>query len=144
MRYEHTLLIEAPIDRLWHLTTDITAWPTFMPTIQRLTRLDDGPLRVGSTARIKQPAQPAAVWTVTQLAPTHQFTWETSRRGLRMTGGHHLEATPTGTRNTLTLELTGAGARLFALLFGAAIRHSLRTENAAFERKATSSTAAPA
>ena len=138
MLYENTLVIEAPIDRLWHLTTDITAWPAFMPTIQSLVRLDDGPLRVGSTARIKQPGQTPAVWTVTRIEPNREFTWETRRMGMRMTGGHHLEEVPGGTRNRLTIEVAGRGAGLFMALFGAPVRRAIRTENAAFQRKAAS------
>jgi uncharacterized membrane protein len=144
MRYEHTLLIEAPIDRLWHLTTDIAAWPTFMPTIQRVERLDQGPLRVGSTARIKQPAQPPAIWTVTTIKPTAEFTWETTRVGLRMIGGHYLTPDPAGARNTLTIEVLGRGAALFMAVFGPAVRRAIRQENAAFHRIATSTTEAPA
>lgn len=144
MRYENTLLIEAPIERLWHLTTDIAAWPSFMPTVQRLERLDDGPLRVGSTARIKQPGQTTAVWTVTRINSTREFTWETKRMGMRMIGGHHLEAVPGGTRNTLTIEVLGRGSGLFIALFGSAVRRAIREENAAFQRKAPTKSDTPA
>jgi uncharacterized membrane protein len=135
MLYENTLVIEAPLDRLWRLTTDIAAWPAFLPTVQRLERLDDGPVRVGSRARIKQPAQTEAVWTVTRLEPQREFTWETKRMGIRMIGGHHLEEAPGGgVRNRLTIEVTGRGAGLFMALVGAAVRRSIREENAAFQR----------
>ncbi|NMO54640.1 hypothetical protein HH310_26075 [Actinoplanes sp. TBRC 11911] len=144
MLYENTLVIEAPLDRLWRLTTDIAAWPAFLPTVQRLERLDDGPLRVGSKARIKQPAQTEAVWTVTHLEPNREFTWETSRMGMRMTGGHHLEEVAGGVRNRLTIEVAGRGAGLFMALFGGAVRRSIREENAAFQRKATSKSDSPA
>jgi len=66
--------------------TVLIALSSFMPTVQRVERLDAGPLRVASSARIKQPAQTPAVWTVTRLEPTREFTWETRRLGLRMTG----------------------------------------------------------
>jgi uncharacterized membrane protein len=138
MRYENTLLIDAPIERLWQLTTDITAWPSFLPTVQTLVRLDEGPLSVGSTARIKQPAQTSAVWAVTRIEPQSEFTWETKRMGLRMIGGHHLEPAAGGTRNRLTIEVVGAGAGLFMALFGSAVRRTIREENAAFQRRALS------
>jgi ribosome-associated toxin RatA of RatAB toxin-antitoxin module len=142
MHREHSTVIAAPLSLLWRLTTDVTAWPSFMPTVQRVERLDAGPLRVGSSARVKQPAQTAAVWTVTRLEPSREFTWETRRLGLLMTGRHLLEPAGEGTRNTLVIDVTGRGSRVFAALFGAMITRVLREEAAAFERAARDSTAA--
>jgi carbon monoxide dehydrogenase subunit G len=138
MHYEETTLIDAPVESIWRLTTDVDGWPAFLPTVQRLERLDDGPLRVGSAARLKQPGQSAAVWTVTRLEPMREFTWETRRTGIRMTGRHLLEASGTGTRNTLVLDTDGPGAGLFSALFGGLMRKSIRLEGAAFARRATS------
>jgi carbon monoxide dehydrogenase subunit G len=137
MRYEETTLIDAPVDLIWRLTTDITGWPAFLPTVQRLERLDPGPLRVGSTARLKQPGQSAAVWAVTRLEPPHEFTWETHRLGVRMTGRHLIEPAGSATRNTLVLEIDGRAAGVVSALFGALMRSSLRQESAAFARRAT-------
>ena len=136
MRYEETTLIDAPIDLIWRLTTEIGDWPAFLPTVQRLERLDAGPLRVGSTARLKQPAQSAAIWTVTRLEPRREFTWETRRMGIRMTGRHLLEPAGAGTRNTLVLDLDGRGSAVFSALFGGPVRTSIRRESAAFARQA--------
>jgi carbon monoxide dehydrogenase subunit G len=137
MRYEETTLIDAPVDLIWRLTTEIDDWPAFIPTVQRLERLDDGPLRVGSTARLKQPGQTAAVWTVTRLDPRREFTWETRRPGIRMTGRHLLEPAGPGTRNTLVLETAGPAAGLFTALIGPLMRNSVHRESAAFARRAT-------
>jgi hypothetical protein len=143
MHREHSTVIDAPLSLVWRLTTEVTEWPTFMPTVQRVERLDAGPLRVGSSARIKQPAQSAAVWTVTRLTPSREFTWQTRRFGLLMTGRHLLEPAGEGTRNTLVIDVTGRGAGLFAALFGGLIARVLREENAAFERAARDSAAQP-
>jgi hypothetical protein len=137
MHYEETTLIDAPVDLIWRLTTEVGDWPAFMPTVQRLERLDAGPLRVGSTARIKQPGQSAAVWTVTRLEPMREFTWETRRMGIRMTGRHLLEPAGSGTRNTLVLETAGRGSGVFSALFGGLMRSSIHREAAAFARQAT-------
>ena len=137
MRYQETTHIDAPVDLIWRLTTDVEDWPAFMPTVQRLQRLDDGPLRVGSTVRLKQPGQTAAVWTVTRLDPMREFTWESRRPGLRMTGRHLLEPSGAGTRNTLVLETAGPAAGFFSALFGGLMRKSIHREAAAFARRAT-------
>jgi hypothetical protein len=129
-------VIAAPVDVVWRLTIDINDWPSFSPTMQRVTRLDDGPLRVGSSARLKQPGQLPAVWTVTRLEPGREFTWQTTRMGLTMVGSHTVAKVGDGCRNTLTLEVTGAGARLFGALFGRLLRRSLARENAGFTARA--------
>jgi uncharacterized membrane protein len=136
MRYETSVLIDAPVEVVWRLTMDVTAWPTMTPTMTRVVRLDDGPLRIGSQARIKQPRQPEAVWTVTRLEPGHVFAWQTTRMGLNLTGSHILEPAGDGCRNTLTLDITGAGSGLFARLFGRPMRSAIETENAGFKRAA--------
>jgi hypothetical protein len=56
--------------------------------------------------------------------------------GLRTTGRHLLAPVGDGTRNTLSIEVTGRGARLFALFFGGLIARVIREENAAFQRAA--------
>ncbi|GAA2640062.1 hypothetical protein Adu01nite_75610 [Paractinoplanes durhamensis] len=104
--------------------------------MQRLDRLDAGELRVGSTARLKQPGQSSAVWTVTRLEPERDFSWRTSRAGVRMTGRHLLAAVDGGTRMTLVLETEGPAAGLLSALFGGLMRASLRREAAGFARQA--------
>ena len=136
MRYEETTLIDAPVELIWRLTTEIADWPAFMPTVQRVERLDDGPLRVGSSARLKQPGQNAAVWTVTRLEPLREFTWETHRMGVHLAGRHLLAPEGSGTRNTLVLEASGAASGVVSVLFGGQMRKSLHLEGEAFARQA--------
>lgn len=139
MYREHSTVISAPPSLVWRLTTDVGQWPSFMPTVQSVTPLDPAPPQVGGRARVKQPGQTAAVWTVTTLTPMTEFTWETRRMGLRMVGRHLLAPADGGTRNTLSIEVTGRGAGLFAALFGGMIARVIARENAAFERAAAAS-----
>lgn len=132
MRFTSILTIEAPVDVVWRLTADVEGWPSLTPTMTRVVRLDDGPMRIGSRARVKQPRQPEAVWTVTDLEQGHLFNWQTTRMGLTMTGSHRLEESGDGCRNTLTLDLYGFGAGLFGRLLARQIRDSIETENAGF------------
>ncbi len=136
MRYEETALIDAPIDLIWRLTIRIDDWPTFLPTVRRVQRLDAGELRVGSSARLEQPGQSSAVWTVTRLDPMREFTWETKRPGLRLTGRHLLEPAGTGTRMTLVLQGAGPLAGVASVLLGGMMRTSLRRESAGFAERA--------
>jgi uncharacterized membrane protein len=136
VRWTHSTRIDAPADVVWQLTTDVEAWPATTPTMQSVKRLDDGPLRVDSQARIKQPGQAEAVWTVTRLEPGHEFSWESRRRGLVLTGTHTVTADGSNCRNTLVLDATGPLAAPLGLVFGAVFRRVLRTENAGFKAAA--------
>ena len=136
MYREHSTVISAPPPVVWRLTTDVERWPSFMPTVQAVTLLEPGPLRVGSSARVKQPGQTAAVWTVSTIEPEAEFTWETRRMGLRMIGRHLLAPDGDGTRNTLSIEVTGRGAGIFAAFFGGMIARVIQRENEAFRQAA--------
>jgi uncharacterized membrane protein len=142
MKWTNTLMIDAPAELIWELNTDVERWPARTPTVQSVARLDDGPFRVGSRARIKQPGQRSATWTVTRMLPGHEFSWQSKRRGLVLTGTHRVETAGPETRNTLEIEVTGPLSRVFGLLFGVAIRRALRLENAGFKSEASRQTAA--
>jgi len=145
MEWTNTETIGAPADVVWQLSTAVTDWPAYMPTIRSVERLDDGPLRVGAQARIKQPGQPVAVWEVTSFEPGRAFSWRSERRGLAMTGTHRVVPQGSGSRNTLTIEMTGPLAPVMGLLLGPMMRRGLRIENASFKARAEGRTqAAPA
>jgi hypothetical protein len=134
------LLIEADPAVVWALTVDIERWPELTPTITEVTVLDDGPLRPGRRARVKQPAQRPAVWTVSRFEPGTTFEWWTRVGPVTMTGGHHLSADPGGCVNVLTLEVTGRGAGLAERLVGARIARAIDTENRGFKAAAEAAT----
>jgi uncharacterized membrane protein len=136
MRFENTIEIDAPADRVWALTTDVESWPAITPTITKVERLDDGPFRAASTARVKQPGQRAKVWTVTAFDPDHSFTWEARLLGAQMTASHTVTPTGSGASNTLVLDVTGPGSGLVGRLVGRQISKALATENASFKRVA--------
>jgi uncharacterized membrane protein len=140
MRWENTATIGAPVAAVWNLTVDVTNLPAITPTITRVVRLDDGPLRVGSRTRLKQPGQTTAVWTVTRIEPEREFTWQTKRMGLSIIGSHLLAPAADGCRNTLVVEVRGRGARLFGRLFGRMLASAIATENESFRRHAEAST----
>jgi hypothetical protein len=128
--------IDAGIDEVWALTQDVERWPETTPTITTVERLDPDPFGVGSTARIKQPGQRHRVWTVREFSPPHRFVWGTTMGPVSMVGGHVLEQTPTGTRNVLTLQMTGFGSRLLGRLARRQLQRTIDTENAGFKARA--------
>lgn len=137
MHVEHSLEIAAPIEKVWALTERVEGWPELTPTtMTSVERLDTGQLRAGSTARLKQPAQRAAVWTVTDATAPTSFSWYTKLGPVTMTASHALEPTATGCRNTLVVETEGFGSGLLGLVASRKIRHAIETENLCFQRAA--------
>jgi uncharacterized membrane protein len=136
MHIEDRVEIEASIDAVWAMTEDVERWPEITPTITSVQRLDDEPFGVGSRARIKQPMQRPAVWTVTRFEPGRHFAWATKTLGMRMEGGHHLEGDASRTVNTLTLDVTGPMAPVLGRLFAGQFRKAIQTENQGFKREA--------
>src|SRR5579859_7347355 len=105
MRIDHSIEIAAPPEAVWAVVTDVERWPEWTPTMESVRRLDNGPFQLGSSAKIKQPQMPEAVWRVTAFTPGRQFTWETTVRGMRMIASHELVNSPAGCTSRLGLEV---------------------------------------
>lgn len=130
------LEIAAPVEAVWAHTVNVASWPQLTPTITSVELLDDGPLVVGSRARIVQPHQRPRIWTVTTLDAPTRFEWKTRVGPVEMVGGHRIEATPTGCVNSLSVELSGPGSALLRAVLGRALQRTIATENQGFRRAA--------
>lgn len=142
MRYTRTDTIAARPSDVWAVLTDIEHWPDWTASMREITRLDSGPLRVGSTARVRQPAGRPMVFTITELEPERSFTWTASAAGIRSTGYHELTPhEPPGVQAVLTFTLTGPMAWLGRLLGGGRIRRYVDMEADGLKRQSESRTA---
>lgn len=112
--FEISIDIAAPPERVWPVMSDVERWPEWTPSVSKVKRLDAGPFVVGSRAVIHQPKFPPAFWKVSAIEPGRSFTWVSTAPGMRVVGHHAVQATPTGSRATLTLVLHG----LFGGFFG--------------------------
>lgn len=88
--------VAAAPDIVWPVIADVTRWSEWTASITSVELLDDGPFRVGSRAKVRQPGFPAVVWTVTDLVEGSSFTWEARTPGLRSTGTHAVRPVPAG------------------------------------------------
>lgn len=114
--FVETIEIAASPERIWDVTLDLAHWPDWTPTVETVEVLDPGPVRVGTRARLKQPGNRPAVWTVTRIDEGKEFVWEARTMGTVVSAIHHLEPTPTGTRVTLAIEVSGPTKFLFGFL----------------------------
>jgi uncharacterized protein YndB with AHSA1/START domain len=128
MQYTRTDSIAARPADVWAVLTDLEHWPDWTVSMREITRLDVGPLRVGSTARVRQPTGRPMVWTVTELADERSFTWTASAAGIRFTGYHELIPAGSGVQAVLTFTLSGPMAWLGRLLAGGRIRRYVDME----------------
>ncbi|MFT4215950.1 MAG: SRPBCC family protein [Micropruina sp.] len=115
-------------DEVWSRLVDVESWPSWSASMERIERLDEGPLRVGAKARVTQPAGRPAIWEVTVLDAGREFTWQSRQPGVTVVARHILRPTPTGTHILLTLELLGPLAWLGRLLAGRRIARYVRME----------------
>lgn len=129
MRIQNQIYIHATPDTVWDVTVDVENWPTWTPTVRSVERLEEGPLEVGSTARIRQPGLPPAVWRVTELEPGRRFTWETQVINLEMRATHEISRVRGRTQNTLRIEIQGLVSILLWPLLYFPTRQALIDEN---------------
>ncbi|WP_439659345.1 SRPBCC family protein [Lentzea sp. HUAS TT2] len=130
---QHTITIAAPPERVWEVLVDVERWPERIPTVDSVERLDDGPFAVGSSARLRQPKLPEAVWTVTELTDGVSYTWESKSPGVLGVASHFVEPHPEGARLTLALDVSGPLAGLGWLMTKARARRYVETEAASIK-----------
>ena len=108
MRFEKTIEIDAPQQRVWDVLSDIQAWPGTIETVDVVELLTPAPITKGSQVRLKQPKLPEGTWDVTVWdAPTY-FEWTQKTSGITSVAGHKVEALgDSRARLTLTLDMRG-------------------------------------
>jgi uncharacterized membrane protein len=122
MEYRVTATAGAPPAQVYRLFIDVERWPELTQSMRSVRRLDDGPIRVGSEAKVSQPRLPSARWRVTELEPDRRFTWQTSGGGVTTVGDHLVEPDGAGSRITLILSLRGPLSGVMGLLMGGIAR----------------------
>ena len=139
MQFETTVEIDVPAEAVWSALVDVPRWPEWTESMQDVRWLDDGGIRVGARARVKQPGMPPLTWTVTALDPGREFDWEASSPGVKTIGGHTVGSSG-AQASTLTLSLTQSGvlARLVGALTGARTRKYVQMEANGLKRAAES------
>jgi len=137
MEYEKSVAVAAEPARAWAVLSDLERWPARIPTYEEVRRLDDGDLRVGSRAFVKQKGLVAGEWEVSELVDGRTFTWASRQPGVRIVGRHHVTTDAAGaTRLTLVLEQTGWLSGLVSMLMGRKIKRYVDLEAEALKEAA--------
>ena len=136
MRVETTIEIDAPPETVWAVMTDVARWPEWTTSVERAERLDDGPLGVGSRARLKQPKFPPVVWEVTELEPGRSFSWTAKNVGVTSVGEHRIAPHPNhGVTVTLSLRQEGPLAPVLTALTSKLTRRYVEAEAHGLKRR---------
>jgi uncharacterized membrane protein len=133
--FSTTITINAPAQRVWQVLTDVERWPESTASMTRVQRLDNGPFRIGSSAKIEQPKLPTMTWTVTDLQPGRAFTWGAGSPGVKTLADHHVEPiSDSATRVTLSVHEHGLLAPLVQLFYGGLTRRYVTMEAEGLKR----------
>ena len=136
MHVETAVEIDASPEKVWAVMTDVERWPEWTASVDRAERLDDGPLRVGSRARLKQPGFPPVVWEVTALEPGRSFSWTAKNVGITSTGEHRISPHASGrVMVNLSLRQQGRLAPLLAAFTSKLTRRYVETEAQGLKRR---------
>ena len=133
--FDITVDIAAPPERVWQVLTDVELWPEWTESVDKVKRLDSGPFRVGSRARIKQPKFLPAVWEVTDLEPRRAFTWISRSPGVVASAKHRIEPTSRGSKVSLSVAYGGLLGGVVAKVLGGITDRYLMFEAAGLKQR---------
>ncbi|MET0911361.1 MAG: SRPBCC family protein [Ilumatobacteraceae bacterium] len=137
MKVEDGVTIDAPIERVWDVFSDVERWPGWTASVTSLTLIEGTEIALGTRARIKQPRFPSLVWRVTEVEPGVSWTWVSTSPGARTAATHRLHRTgPSGTRVEQVIEQTGPLGVLVGRLSRRLTRRYLAMEAAGLKQRA--------
>jgi uncharacterized protein YndB with AHSA1/START domain len=134
-KFDITVDINAPPDRVWEVMTDVDRWHEWTDSISSIKRLNGGPFAVGTLVLIKQPKFPPALWRITGIVPNKNFTWTSTGPGMRVIASHSLERVMNATRVTLTIDYQGLLGGAFAKMTGGITERYMAMEAAGLKKR---------
>jgi uncharacterized membrane protein len=139
MRFEQSVNVNAPQQRVWDVLTDLEAWPRRIDTVETVEVLTPPPLTRGSRVRLKQPKLPEGDWDVTVWDAPSYFEWTQKTGGITSVAGHRVEALGEDrARLTLTLDMRGLLIPVVALFYKGLTNRYMTREAEGMKRAAES------
>jgi uncharacterized protein YndB with AHSA1/START domain len=134
-REQHiSISIDAPIEVVWSVFTDVEQWPTWTSSVTSV-QLIDGPMRVGAQARIRQPKLPTVTWTVTEFHPGRSWTWQATSPGARTVATHRLTGDGSTTVARQSIAQNGPLGRIVGRLYRSLTARYLSLEAEGLKRR---------
>ena len=139
MRFEKSIEIDAPQQRVWDVLSDLDAWPQRIETVDTVELLTPAPIAKGSRVRLKQPKLPEGTWDVTAWDAPSYFEWTQKISGTTSVAGHRVEALEESrARLTLTLDMRGFLIPIMTLFYKGLTNRYMDLEAEGMKRAAES------
>ena len=139
MRFEKSIEIDAPQQRVWDVLSALEAWPQRIETVDVVELLTPGPIAKGSRVRLQQPKLPEGTWDITVWDAPSYFEWTQKAGGTTSVAGHRVEALGEDrARLTLTLEMRGLPIAIVGRFYKKLTDEYMRLEAEGMKRAAES------
>jgi carbon monoxide dehydrogenase subunit G len=115
MRFESSIDIDAPAERVWALVDKLEEWPQWMPSIKKIERVSQGPLAVGAQLSVTAKVSRLTVrllMTVTEFVAERNVVLEGKALGTKLARFYALEPVNGKTKLTIGGDVSGALAWL--------------------------------
>ncbi|RLB25457.1 MAG: hypothetical protein DRG66_08005 [Deltaproteobacteria bacterium] len=115
MRFESTIDIDAPPEKVWTLIDKLEQWPQWMPSIKKIERVSKGPLTAGSQLSVTAKVSGFTVkllMTIIKFVPERTVVMQGKALGTSLTRFYNLEPLNDKTRATIGGEVSGVLAWL--------------------------------
>src|SRR6187397_1143763 len=142
MRFEKSIDINAPQQRVWDVLSAIEAWPQRIETVDSVELLTPAPITEGSRVRLKQPKLAEGTWDVTVWDAPSYFEWTQKMTGATTVAGHRVETIGEGrSRLTLTLDMRGLVISIIGVFYKNMTNRYINLEAEGMKRAAESALA---
>jgi carbon monoxide dehydrogenase subunit G len=115
MRFESSIDINAPPDRVWALMDKLEQWPQWMPSIKKIERISKGPLAIGSQLSVTAKVSGLTVkllMTIIKFVPEQTVVMQGRALSTSLTRFYILEPLDGKTKVTIGGDVSGALAWL--------------------------------
>jgi uncharacterized membrane protein len=110
VRFESSIDINAPAEKIWALIDRLEEWPQWMPSIKKIEKVSQGPLTAGSQLSIKAKVSWLPVtllMTITEFVSERTVVLEGKALGTKLIRFYTLEPVDGKTRVTVGGDVSG-------------------------------------
>ena len=115
MRFESSIDINAPVEKVWALIDKLEEWPQWMPSLKKIERVSKGPLTTGSQLSVTAKVSGLTVtllMTIIDFVPERTVVMQGKALVTHLTRFYTLEPVDGKTKVTIGGEVSGALAWL--------------------------------